>query len=151
MASNLPLASSPEAMQLGSSELSAYRVCLDFQENVTEPTRIIYARVLGYLILYAPNQSARAEITKVIHSCSHGFEALSELGQSFLDYYIRPCKFSFGIRKVLRITRTQSSSSGGGRLPPRTIRVAPRSNKTRNISKERLERHQRITRTRRRR
>ncbi|KAF9062237.1 hypothetical protein BDP27DRAFT_1233929 [Rhodocollybia butyracea] len=50
---------------------------------------VIRARVLGYLTLEAPSIPALAEIVKVIHSCKGSHDKLSELGQSFIDYFIR--------------------------------------------------------------
>lgn len=98
--SNLPPANSPEASQLGPNELSAYRVCLTFQHQATAKA-LIHARILGYLILHAPTENARHEVVKTIHSCNNDFFLLSKLGQSFIDYYIRPCTFSFGVAKYL--------------------------------------------------
>ncbi|KAF5374168.1 hypothetical protein D9615_008901 [Tricholomella constricta] len=90
--SNLPPVNSPEVAQLGPSELSAYRVCLAFEQQVTEQISVIHARILGYLILHAPTENGRHEVVKAIHSCNKDFEVLSELGQAFLDYFIRPFK-----------------------------------------------------------
>ena len=118
---NLPPANRSEEAQLGPNALSAYRVCLAFQQQVTEKPLITHARILSYLILHAPTENAQHEIVKAIHSCNNDFKVLSKLGQSFIDYYIRPCKYSFGIGEDLGVTRTQSRSSKGGRQPPRTI------------------------------
>jgi hypothetical protein len=114
--SSLPLVNSPEAARLGPNELSAYRVCLAFQEQATEKNLIIHARILGYLILHAPTANARHEIVKAIHSCNNDFKVLSKLGQSFIDYYIRPCKFSFSIKEDLR-NNSHSVKKFKGRTP----------------------------------
>ena len=145
----LPPANNSEAAQLGPNALSAYKVCLAFQQKFTEEILIIHARILGYLILHAPNLNVRHEIVKEIHSCNNDFELLSKLGQSFIDYYICPCKYSIVIKKDLNVTRTQSRSLKGGHQPLQTIRAVPRLAKTRKIFRERFERHRRVTWTRR--
>jgi hypothetical protein len=90
----LPPASSKQVGNLEPNALSAYNVCLDFECAAAAKTDIdtIRARVLGYLILHAPSIHARHEVVKVIHSCAQNYDALSELGDSFIDYFIRPCK-----------------------------------------------------------
>jgi hypothetical protein len=91
----LPPAGSEQVGNLEPNALSAYNVCLDFECAAAAKTDIdaICARVLGYLILHAPSLHARHEVVKVIHSCAQNSDALSELGHSFIDYFIRPCKF----------------------------------------------------------
>ena len=81
-------------MQIGNMEpdtLSAYNVCLDFERDTKIDNDAIRARVLGYLILYSPSIHAHHEVIKVIHSCAQNYDALSELGQSFIEYFIHPC------------------------------------------------------------
>jgi hypothetical protein len=86
----VPLPIAKEA-RLEGSALSAYNVCLDFQSKAPDDD-VIRARVLGYLILNAPSATAQHEVVKVIHSCKHDFRTLSELGETFINYFIRPCK-----------------------------------------------------------
>ncbi|KAH8801243.1 hypothetical protein DL96DRAFT_1635691 [Flagelloscypha sp. PMI_526] len=50
-----------------------------------------HARVLGHLVLHAPSQTARTEVAKVINSCLGDYSLLSDLGETFVDYFI----FSF--------------------------------------------------------
>ncbi len=71
--------------------LSAYNVCLDFERDTKIDDDAIRARVLGYLILHAPSLHARHQVIKVIHLCAQNYDSLSELGQSFINYFIRPC------------------------------------------------------------
>ena len=84
----LPIA---KETRLEDNPLSAYNVCLDFQSKAHNDD-VMRARVLGYLILNAPSATALHEVVKVIHSCSHDFRSLSELGETFINYFIRPCK-----------------------------------------------------------
>jgi len=98
----LPPAGSEQISNLDPNALSAYNVCLDV-ERAAETARMaslsvsgtdsdtIRARVLGYLILHAPCFHARHEVIKVIHPCAQNYDAFSELGQTFIDYFIRPC------------------------------------------------------------
>ncbi|KAF7420780.1 hypothetical protein PC9H_011298 [Pleurotus ostreatus] len=52
----------------------------------------MHARVLGYLILHAPNHTAEAENAKSIVSCAGNREKLDELGESFVKWFINICK-----------------------------------------------------------
>jgi hypothetical protein len=72
--------------------LSAYNVILDFEHNAKTDNDALHARILGYLILHAPSIHARHEMVRVIHSCEQNHETLSELGQHFINFFIRPCK-----------------------------------------------------------
>jgi hypothetical protein len=48
-------------------------------------------RILGFLLLNAPNQDVRIEVTKSILSCEDGSE-LVDLGSFFERYVILPCE-----------------------------------------------------------
>jgi hypothetical protein len=74
--------------------LSAYNACLDFERNAETDIETMRARILGYLIIHSPSLQARHEVVKVIQSSLQDRDSLSELGQSFLDYFILPCKLS---------------------------------------------------------
>ncbi|KAF9053841.1 hypothetical protein BDZ89DRAFT_296010 [Hymenopellis radicata] len=75
--------------------VSAYNVCLTFQtwaDARDDPSALIHARVLGYLILHTTARPhALVEVVNAIHSCGQDFHQLSRLGESFIDYFIRPC------------------------------------------------------------
>ncbi|SRR5216683_2835063 len=87
----LPPADPRQISNLEPNALRAYRVCLDFERDAKTDNDAIRARVLGYLILHAPSIHAHHEVIKVIHSCAQKYDTLSELGQNFIDYFIRPC------------------------------------------------------------
>ncbi len=101
--------------------LSAYRVCLQFEDKAVKNAEaeaksggaskskgtsqkvdlqlpVIYARILGYLLYFTTSHRASADITTVIHSChTEGrFEKLEKLGEHFLNYFIRECEPSHG-------------------------------------------------------
>jgi hypothetical protein len=84
----------PSVKRLRATALSAYNVCLKLEELTKTKTEQeqIRARVLGYLILHIPSVPALDELEKVIKSCNNDHEALLKLGESFINYYIRPCK-----------------------------------------------------------
>ncbi|KAK0216735.1 hypothetical protein EDD85DRAFT_798168 [Armillaria nabsnona] len=78
---------------LDANDISAYNVCLEFENSVTSNNHaLIHARVLGYLIIHSPSRTALHEVVKVIHSCAGDHSKLSQLGQTFIDYFIRPFK-----------------------------------------------------------
>ena len=52
----------------------------------------MHARVLGYLILYAPNDAAEAEVAKTIISCAANREELNQLGELFVNGFINTRK-----------------------------------------------------------
>jgi hypothetical protein len=84
-----------EHHHLDTNTTSAYTVCRDFEEHATNNgsfTDLMNARILGYLIIYSPSDTARHELANVIHSCNKDYASLSALGSTFLDYYIRPCE-----------------------------------------------------------
>ena len=98
----LPPAGSEKVGNLEPNALSAYNICLDFERDAAAKTdidAIRRARVLGYLILYAPSIRARHEVTNAIHSCAQKYDTLSELGQYFMDYFIRPCRLFVALQE----------------------------------------------------
>ncbi|KZT08981.1 uncharacterized protein LAESUDRAFT_568580 [Laetiporus sulphureus 93-53] len=84
-----------KATQTSSSKpdvISAYNVCLAFEHDAKTEKDVMCARLLGYLILHAPSLDALCEVVKVIHSCSDNYNTFSDLGESFVNYFIRPFK-----------------------------------------------------------
>lgn len=73
------------------TQQSAYKFCLELEKSTVAKT-VMHARVLGYLILHAPNHAAEAEIAKSIVSCAGNIEKLDELGESFVKWFINVCK-----------------------------------------------------------
>ncbi|KAK0435688.1 uncharacterized protein EV420DRAFT_1592662 [Desarmillaria tabescens] len=78
---------------LNENGISAYNICLEFEKSAPAGSvALMHARILGYLIIHSPSPSARHEVVKVIHSCAQDHAKLSQLGQTFLNYFIRPFK-----------------------------------------------------------
>lgn len=97
MAKPLPEpAAAQEAIAPRPNAISAYNVCLNFQKHALESNvarDVIRARLMGYLLLYAPPlPNALPEVVRCIHSCGGDYSELSGLGQTFIDYFVRPCE-----------------------------------------------------------
>ncbi|KAJ3712859.1 hypothetical protein C8R42DRAFT_615201 [Lentinula raphanica] len=106
----------PAFVCLESNALGAYEICLAFEQRAVATNKykdVMYARILGYLILHVPSDAARRELNSIIHSCSASlsrlesagssssvdgsdFEKLSELGETFLLFFIRSFKKFMG-------------------------------------------------------
>jgi hypothetical protein len=72
---------------------SAYDMCLDF-ENVAKEKgnrRLIYARILGYLLLKLPKRASKARVSLEIRFCD-SYDKLSNLGQMYYEHFLRACK-----------------------------------------------------------
>ena len=54
--------------------------------------KLRYIRILGYLLLNAPNRAVRSEVTRCIHSRQDDSD-LVDLGSFFERYFILPCEF----------------------------------------------------------
>ena len=70
----------------------AYDFCLELEKSTAEAKTVMHARVLGYLILYAPNDAAEAEVAKTIISCAANREELNQLGELFVNGFINTRK-----------------------------------------------------------
>ena len=72
-----------------------YNVCLDFEPDAKtdDNLKAMRARLVGYLILHAPSLNSRREVVDLIRSCGLNYATLSELGRSFIYYFIRPREF----------------------------------------------------------
>ncbi|TFK53841.1 hypothetical protein OE88DRAFT_1656216 [Heliocybe sulcata] len=89
------------------SAISAYNTCLHYERSVSSRQHLIFVRVLGYLLLYAPSDEALAEVARTIHSCGQDAIRLCALGEAFVHWFIR------AFRKFR--TRTAPSSDSPSR------------------------------------
>jgi hypothetical protein len=116
--SALPPIKDLESLGLRPNAISAYNVCIDFESWAATDQSRICARVLGYLIIHAPSVAAAHEVVRVIQTCARNFQKLSDLGDTFINYFIRPCKFFFPFSIIRRRQpRAQSRRSKGGPQP----------------------------------
>ncbi|KAK0442709.1 uncharacterized protein EV420DRAFT_1074455 [Desarmillaria tabescens] len=78
---------------LDGNYISAYEACLEFEKSApADSDALIHARILGYLIIHSPSRTVLHEVVKAIQSCAGDYSELSQLGQIFIDYFIRPFK-----------------------------------------------------------
>ena len=75
-------------------DVRAYLLCLKCEkEFATIAGKLRSVRILGFLLLNAPNQDVRIEVTKCILSCKDDSD-LVNLGSFFERSVILPCEFS---------------------------------------------------------
>ncbi|KAI9436374.1 hypothetical protein F5148DRAFT_1380312 [Russula earlei] len=95
MPTALPNIDSPLVKYIANEDpnyLSAYNVCLDHEEKLAAyENKLRYVRILGFLLLYAPNRAVRHEVVKCIHSRRNESD-LTDVGQFFECYLIMPFK-----------------------------------------------------------
>ncbi|KAG6373925.1 hypothetical protein JVT61DRAFT_6081 [Boletus reticuloceps] len=93
MPTPLPKVDSPEVQRIAHEDpnnLSAYQLCLKYEEElVAFEDKLRYVRIIGFLLLHAPNRVVRSEVTHCIHSCEHGSD-LSDVGAYFERNVIVP-------------------------------------------------------------
>ncbi|EKM77946.1 hypothetical protein AGABI1DRAFT_107734 [Agaricus bisporus var. burnettii JB137-S8] len=91
----LPKATSPKVQRFtqdeSTSTLSAYTTCLQFEQQLATTAQVRLVRILGYLLLYAPNRDVRSEVANCIHSCKEQSN-LTDIGSFFEVYVITPLK-----------------------------------------------------------
>ena len=93
--SALPKTDSPQVQDMAKQDanyLSAYEVCLQYEESATNANQLRHVRILGFLLLNASSRGVRSEVTKCIHSRKED-AGLFHLGAFFERYFIVPCEF----------------------------------------------------------
>jgi hypothetical protein len=98
----LPLPELPPRLHNSPSILGTYPQILNFERNEQaaysrDPSadrgkRLIYARILGYLILEGPSDQARVAVALEVNACSGDEIKLLAIGQLYFDHFIRACK-----------------------------------------------------------
>ncbi|KAF8550034.1 hypothetical protein OG21DRAFT_1420364 [Imleria badia] len=95
MPTPLPKVNSPEVQRItneDSDNLSAYNICLDYEEELAaSKDKLRYVRILGFLLLHAPNRGVRSEVTKCILSRKQSSD-LTDVGAFFERTVILPFK-----------------------------------------------------------
>jgi hypothetical protein len=72
---------------------SAYDICLTFEKEAKEDgkekdgRRLVYARILGYLLLKLPRHASKARVALEIRSCGDNSDKLSNLGQMYNEHF----------------------------------------------------------------
>ncbi|CCL99836.1 uncharacterized protein FIBRA_01860 [Fibroporia radiculosa] len=107
----------PARLMLSPTIRGAYTFILQFEasaKNHSDPKQLIYARILGYLILEGPSDDARETVVHDIVSCNTGEGMdvkLAAVGKMYLDYCIRPFE-KIKARTSTPFTHSSRSSFG---------------------------------------
>ncbi|KAG6369629.1 hypothetical protein JVT61DRAFT_14198 [Boletus reticuloceps] len=132
MPTPLPKVDSPEVQCIAHEDpnnLSAYQLCLKYEEElVAFEDKLRYVRIIGFLLLHAPNRVVRSEVTHCIHSCEHGSD-LSDVGAYFERNVIVPREFSIcylhslhaNLSSVLSSQEVQRSNAETQRTPLKAL------------------------------
>ena len=85
---------------------NAYQCCIEFETYAQQdpgpvrrsqtylPTRVVCARLLGYLIREAPTSEGRNNVSREIRSAdSKGYSALEELAKFYMQRLLRCCEY----------------------------------------------------------
>lgn len=78
------------------SLLIAYHICVKHEGELATEDEMRRIRILGFLLLYAPKNSARVYLANSIISCRDDPAILVKLGQLFEQNVILPCEFCLG-------------------------------------------------------
>jgi hypothetical protein len=78
----------PQIQNLERTEQAAY----SRDPSADRCKRLMYVRILGYLILEGPSDQARETIAIEVNAANGREEKLFIIGQFYFDHYIRACK-----------------------------------------------------------
>ena len=106
----------PERLRYIAEIISAYNTCLilentlqlavDKGEDVSLRNKLVYVRILGYLIHYVPTNQGLKNTAKEISSCTDD-STLLDVGRIYYDQFIRACTFpNLGLTCDLDLTRS---------------------------------------------
>jgi hypothetical protein len=83
----------PQILSLERKEQAAYR-----RNTSDRGQKLMYARILGYLILEGPSELARVTVALEVNACNNARngeereEKMLAIGWFYFDYFIRTCK-----------------------------------------------------------
>ena len=78
----------PQILKLERSEQAAYSC----NPSNKQCKRLVYIRILGYLILEGPSDLARVTVALEVNACSGNEEKMLDIGRLYFDHFIRACK-----------------------------------------------------------
>ena len=84
-----PLTDVPFSLESDPRVAKAYELCLRTEQNSTQH-HLVFARMLGYLILHSPSTTSQECVVADILSCTSQSERL-RLGENYMNQFIRPC------------------------------------------------------------
>ena len=96
-ASAAVLGAYPQVYRLERKEQAIYDADDKKDEEKTEyqKKRVMYARILGYLMLNGPGDKAAHAVGLEVNACSGDEEKLLAIGEMYFNYFIRACKPHF--------------------------------------------------------
>lgn len=122
----LPAKLPSEIITLSSNIAAAYPNILRLEKS-SDLKNVMYARILGYMLLYRPSDEAWTTVTKGVVSCANE-DQLAEHGKYYYDYYIRPCKlFHVLLVAILTVIQQSKGSKNIHFLHPPILRSSSRS------------------------
>ena len=97
-----PLLELPPRLHNSPSDFGAYPQILKLERELQaaynhnpsdeREKKLMYIRILGYLILEGPSDGARSAVGLEVNACSGDEEKMFAIGQLYFDHYIRACK-----------------------------------------------------------
>ena len=78
----------PQVLRLERNEQAAY----SRDPSSEQAERLMYVRILGYLMLEGPSDRARVTVALEVNACCGDEVKLLAIGQLYFDCYIRACK-----------------------------------------------------------
>ena len=78
----------PQVFNLERNEQAAY----NRDPSSDQAKRLMYARILGYLMLEGPSNQARVTVALEVNACCGDEVKLLAIGQLYFDCYICACK-----------------------------------------------------------
>ena len=90
----VPLPNNP--YDAGTPTHQAYETCRTLEAGPTPanwcgPPTVVCARLLGYIIIHAPTEEGRTNITNEINSCNDDNMTLHRLAKFYVGHFLRPC------------------------------------------------------------
>lgn len=79
----------PQILKLEKSEQATYN---RNPSNEQSKKRLVYIRLLGYIILEGPSDEARVTVALEVNACSGDEEKMLDIGQLYFNHFIRACK-----------------------------------------------------------
>jgi len=125
----LPTIDDPQVQRLENEDSRAYLLCLKYEEEFAAiASKLRSVRILGFLLLNAPNEGVRIEVTKCILSCKDDSD-LVNLGSFFERYVILPFKKFKGRTPTSSEHPSRSSFEAVKSQVKVDIREAPKNHK----------------------
>ena len=136
-----PLSELPPRFHNSPSVSCAYTQILNLERNEhsrdrSDRKRLMYARILGYLILEGPSDDARVAVALEVSACNGEEEEMLAIGRLYFDHYIRACKLQNNVCLVFAIL--ESSSTVRMNIGPASVPSSPVSPSSFNTRKTKI-------------